>query len=206
MNVWVILKSLKKNYLAKKSYSLSTGKKISDKDYNHVLNVWNKFEMKTMKYQYDLHLKCDILLLADIFQKFKNNSFKNYDLCPSHYLSAPALSWYAMLNMTKVELELIPDPNMYKFLEHISKGGVSYISNWYSKANNNYFKSYEPKQESKHIIYLDMNNSYGCAMSKFLPTSGFKLLDPKACVCYFSLFKKKMFVFVILNKLHWKEI
>ena len=36
-----------------------------------------------------------------------NNSMKKYGLCPSHYLSAPALRWDAMLNMTKVELELI---------------------------------------------------------------------------------------------------
>ena len=40
-------------------------------------------------------------------------------------------------------------------------------------------KSYDPKQESKHIIYLDANNLYGYAMSKFLPTSGFKWIDPK---------------------------
>ena len=39
---------------------------------------------------------CDALLLADVFEKFRNNSFKNYGLCPSHYLSAPALSWDAM--------------------------------------------------------------------------------------------------------------
>ena len=40
-------------------------------------------------------------------------------------------------------------------------------------------KSYDPRQESKHIIYLDTNNLYGYVMSKFLPTSGFKWIDPK---------------------------
>ena len=49
-------------------------------------------------------------LLADVFEKFRNNSLKNYGLCPSHYLSTPVLSSDAMLNMRKVELELIPDP------------------------------------------------------------------------------------------------
>ena len=58
--------------------------------------------------------------------------------------------------------------------------GISYISNRYSKANNNkYLKSYDPKQESKHIIYLDANNLCGYAMSKFLPTSVLKWMDPK---------------------------
>ena len=70
-----------------------------------------------MKDYYELYLKCDTLLLADIFEKIRNNSFKNYGLCPSYYLSAPTLSWDAMLNMTKVELELIPDTDMHVFFE-----------------------------------------------------------------------------------------
>ena len=68
---------------------------------------------------------------------------------------------------------------MYIFFEKGTRGGVSYISNRYSKANNKYLKSYDPKQESKHIIYLDANNLYGYAMSKFLPTGGFEWIDPK---------------------------
>ena len=81
--------------------------------------------------------------------------------------------------MTKVKLELIPDPDMYIFFEKGTTGGISYISNRYSKATNKYLKSYDPKQESKRIIHLDANNLYGYAMSKFLPTSGFKWIDPK---------------------------
>ena len=129
--------------------------------------------MKTMKDYHDLYLKCDALLLADVFEKIRNNSLKNYG-CPSHYLSAAALSWDAMPNMAKVEIEFIPDPYMYKFFEKDMRGGVYHISNRFSKANNNYLKSYDPKQESKHIIYLDANNLCGCTMSKFLPTSEFK--------------------------------
>ena len=79
--------------------------------------------------------------------------------------------------MTKVELELIPDPDMYIFFEKGTRGGISYISNRYTKVNNKYLKSYYPKQESKHNVYLDVNNLYGYAMSQFLPTSGFKQID-----------------------------
>ena len=84
-----------------------------------------------------------------------------------------------MPNMTKVELELIQDPEIYILFQKGTKGGVSYISNRYIKANNKYLKSYDPKQESKHIIYLDANNLYGYVMSKLLPTSEFKWIDPK---------------------------
>ena len=135
--------------------------------------------MKTVKDYHNLYLKCDALLLTDVFEKFVDNSMKNYGLCPCYYLSTPFLSWDAMLNMTKLKLELISDPDMYILFEKGMRGGVSYISNIYSKANNKYWKSYGPKQESKHITYLDANNSYGYAMSKFLPTSGFKRIDSK---------------------------
>ena len=57
--------------------------------------------MKTVKGYHNLCLKCDVLLLADVFEKLRNNSLKNYGLCPSHYLSASALSCDAMLNMKK---------------------------------------------------------------------------------------------------------
>ena len=132
-----------------------------------------------MKDYRELYLKCDVLLLADVFEKFRNNSFKNYGLCPSHYLGALGLSLDAMLKMTTVKLELIPAPDMYIFFEKDTRGGISYISNRYSNVNNKYLKSYDPEQEYKHIIYLDANNLYGYAMPKFLPTSGFKWIDPK---------------------------
>ena len=58
-----------------------------------------------------------------------NNSFKNYGLCRSHYLGAPALNSDAMLHMTEVEFGLIPDPDMHIFFEKGMAGGVSYVSN-----------------------------------------------------------------------------
>ena len=52
-----------------KLYSSLTGKKVNNKEYDHVLKVWKKFEMKTMKYYHDLYLECVVLLLADVFLK-----------------------------------------------------------------------------------------------------------------------------------------
>ena len=127
-----------------------------------------------MKDYYDLYLKCDVSLLGDVFEIFRNNSLKNYGLCQSHYLSAPGLKWDAILKMTTTELELIPDPDMCVLFEKGTRSRISFIFNRYSKANNNYLKSYDPKQESKHIIYLDANNLNGYAPSKLHPTNGFK--------------------------------
>ena len=69
--------------------------------------------MKTRKDYHDVYLKCEGLILADVFEKLRNNSLKNYKLFPGNYLSAAGLSWDAMLKVTKTELGLIPDPNIY---------------------------------------------------------------------------------------------
>ena len=102
-----------------------------------------------------------------MFKKIRNSSLKNYGLCPSHYISVPALTWDAMLNKTKAELELISDTDLYLFFEKGMRDRLSYISKRFSKTNSKYLKSYDLKQETKHIIYLHANNLYGYAVSKF---------------------------------------
>ena len=52
-------------------YSSLTGRKITGKEYEHVLNVWKKFEMKTMKDYHGLYLKCNVLLLVDVFENLE---------------------------------------------------------------------------------------------------------------------------------------
>ena len=71
-------------------------------------------------------------------------------------MSSPALSWDAVLNMAKAELELILDSDIYLWFGKGMRDGVSYISKRYSKANKKYLKCFDPKQESRRIIYLDV--------------------------------------------------
>ena len=80
--------------------------------------------MKTRKDYHDVYLKCEGLILADVFEKLRNNSLKNYKLFPGNYLSAAGLSWDAMLKVTKTELGLIPDPNIYIMCEKGTSGGI----------------------------------------------------------------------------------
>ena len=101
------------------------------------------------------------------YEKFKGQVLRNYGLCSSHYLSTEALSWDAMLNIIKVEFKLISDADAYLFFEKGMRSGVYYISKRHNKTNKKYLKSCNPKQESKHIIYLDTNNMYGYGMSNF---------------------------------------
>ena len=66
-------------------------------------------KMKTMKDYQGLHLKYDVFLLADVFEKFRNKSLKYYGLCASHYFTAPGLSQDAIIDTTKNDFALISD-------------------------------------------------------------------------------------------------
>ena len=56
--------------------SLLTSKDISDKKYEAVLKIWDRIEMKFKKDYHDLLKKCDVLLLADVFENVRNSSLK----------------------------------------------------------------------------------------------------------------------------------
>ena len=160
-------------------YSKLSGKGITEKDYEHAGNVWNSFKMKTFKEYHELYNITDVLLLADVFENFRDLCLKIYGLDPVYYFTAPGLAWDACLKMTSVKLELLSDSNMLLMFEEGIRGGISIISNRYGEANNKYMrKGFNKNKPSKYLMYLDANNLYGCAMSEKLPTHGFKwLLD-----------------------------
>ena len=156
-------------------YSRFTDEGISDEDYEHTRKVWEAFEMKNLGDYHKLYNEVDVLLLADVFENFRDICIKNYKLDPGHYYTAPGLAWDAALKVTVVKLELLSDIDMLLMMEKGIRGGVSMISNRYRKANNKYLgDKFDASEPSKYITYLDANNLYGWTMSKPLPTHGFK--------------------------------
>ena len=160
-------------------YSKLTGKGINNYNYNHVLNVWKTWNMKTFKEYLELYNVTDVLLLADVFENFRDICLKNYGLDPVYYYTAPGLAWDAMLKMTGVNLELLSDVDKLLMIEKGIRGGVSMVSNRYGKANNKYMKEFNKKEPSKYLTYLDANNLYGAAMSEKLPVHSFKWMTNK---------------------------
>ena len=171
------LERFKENKIPPKEafYSRLTGEGISDEDLKHAEKVWKVFGMKTLQDYHDLYNVTDALLLADVFENFRNVCMENYKLDPAHYFTAPGLAWDACLKITDVELELLSDIDMLLMIEKGIRGGVSMISNRHAKANNKYMgESFIDTMISIYIMYLDANNLYGWAMSKPLPTHGFE--------------------------------
>ena len=91
---------------------------ISVKDYLMCEKIWDKFKMKNMGDYHNHYFKKDVLLLANVFEKFiVTTCFKYYLFDPCHYFSSPGLSWNAMLKMTGIKLEIISDIGKYLFIE-----------------------------------------------------------------------------------------
>ena len=158
-------------------YSHLSMEDIEDIGYRHGNNVFNKFKLNNLGDYHDLYVQSDTLLLADVSENFTDMCLKEYELDPAHFLSLPGLAWQACLKKTNIELELLTDYDMLLMVEEGIRGGICHSIQRYAKANNKYMKSYNNNEESSYIPYLDANNLYGWAMSKKLPTNGFKWID-----------------------------
>ena len=158
-------------------YSNLTLENISEIDYAHGNNVFKKFNINNLGEYHDLYVRSDTLLLADIFENFRQSCLENYELDPAHFISLPGLAWQACLKKTNVELELLTDYDMLLMVEEGIRGGICHAVDRYAHANNYYMKDYDKTKESSYIQYLDANNLYDAAMSKKLPMKGFKWLD-----------------------------
>ena len=110
-------------------------------------------------------MKGDTLLLADVFKSFRNKCLETHELDPAYFSSLPGLAREAYLKMTRVELELLTDPNMLLMIE---------VSHGYVKANNKYIKNYDRNKTSSFLTHLDANNLYGCPVTEKLPIGNFK--------------------------------
>ena len=122
-----------------------------------------------------MYFRSDTLLLAGVFENFRNKFIEIYEPEPAHFLSAPGLAWQACLKKTGVKLELLTDIDILLMVEKGTQGEICHaIHNRYAKANNKYMKNYDKDIESSYLKYVDANNLYGWAMPQKLPVNGFE--------------------------------
>ncbi|CAI6374590.1 unnamed protein product [Macrosiphum euphorbiae] len=159
-------------------YSTLKEKAIKDEEYDHAVVVWEHFACKTLGEYSDLYLKIDVLLLADIFENFRDVCMKAYAIDPAFYYTAPGMSFHCMLKKTKIRLQLLSDYEMLLMFEKGIRGGLVQASKRYATANHEKVPDYDAEKEKSWLVYQDCNNLYGYAMSQYMPTDGFKWVKP----------------------------
>ena len=105
-------------------YSNLNMEDITDVDYRHGKTVLEYLINKKLGDYHHLYVQSDTLVLADIFENFRNMCIEVYELDPAHFLSAPGLEWQACLKKTKVKLELLTDVDMLLMVEKEIRGGI----------------------------------------------------------------------------------
>ena len=118
-------------------------KDISKIDYRHVLKVFNKFNIKNLGEYHDLHVQSDTILLADLFEIFRNLCLNTYELDPAYFLSLPGLAWQACLKHSEIKLEFI---DMLLMIEKGIRGGICQSIFRHAKANNKHMIDYDEKE------------------------------------------------------------
>ena len=159
-------------------YSKLNVSKISSNNCQHAQRVWKEFKIRNLGDYHDLYLRTDVVLLANMYEAFRDSCLKHYSLDPAHFYPSPGLAWKACLKCTGIRLELLTDPDMLLMFEHGIRGGITQVICEYAAANNPYMgDKCDPNEDTTYLQYLDTNNLYGWAMSQPLPTGGFRWVN-----------------------------
>jgi len=152
-------------------------KTLSVEDYNYAQEVWNKFECRSISEFLELYMKSKILILADVFEHFRSVCLKIYKLDPINYIDASTMSWDAMLKCTKIQLDLIGDPDKSRFFQSATRASLVKFTPSISIANNKYLESFDPHKPLNFLAHLEAEGLYDWAMCQPLPFSNFSFLS-----------------------------
>ncbi|XP_064631626.1 uncharacterized protein LOC135489925 [Lineus longissimus] len=159
---------------------------ISSEDYEHATKVWRTMNCKTLGDYLVVYLQTDVLLLADCFEKFRAMSMKHFQLDPVKYISAPHMTFDAMLKMTRVHIDLIEDLEQYLFVKKGIRGGVASIFQRRAHISvdddddveeKGVFSGEADKKSGAQIFALDATNLYGYSLSQDLPHGNYRWIE-----------------------------
>ena len=136
-----------------------------------------ELKLKNLGNYYDLYVQSDTLLLADVFENFRNKCIEIYELDPAHFLSPPGLVWQTCLRKTGVRSKLLTDIDMLLMVEKGIKARICQAIHRYAKAISKYIKNYDKNIESSYLMYLDANNLFGWVISQRLPIYDFEWME-----------------------------
>ena len=141
---------------------------VTDVEYEYAQRLWRECGCKNLKDYLLLYLQLDVYLLADVFETFRQTALQEDGLEPLNFFSIPGLAWCSALKSLPRPLELLQDSLMYEFFENGARGGMTFVNKHCVQADS-----------STELLYIDVNNLYGWALSQPLPTSGFTWIHDK---------------------------
>jgi hypothetical protein len=139
---------------------------VKQEDYDNALKMWQDQACQSLKDYMMTYLKLDVFLLADVFEAFRLKTYEEDGLEALRFFSIPGLSWASAIKGLRQPLELITDAEMYKFFEGGIRGGMTFVN-----------KHHVQSSADTELLYIDINNLYGYAMSQKLPCGDFKWID-----------------------------
>ena len=153
-------------YLVPKSafYNTITNSDITDEKYKLAEEIWKVFDMKNMRDYMETYCLIDTLILAQVFEEFRNESLINFDVDPTHFISLPGFAYNAFLKQTDVNLEYITNHEIFEMLSSNLRGGHSFCSQRYEESSifknlvNMKTRKTSDDVEEVQMIYIDANN------------------------------------------------
>ena len=168
-----------------------SGKEIDDETYSDITKFWHTFQCQSVAECSAYYVSLDTLLLAEVFMEFRRMILSRDKLDPDFYGGLPSLSMDVFYYNSKESVEILSDPEMMRFFEESIRGGLSFAGERFADVRqpcqccNKYSWDAPPhpnlqktcKYGEKSMVYLDVNNLYGGAQSKYLPYENFKWHD-----------------------------
>ena len=108
-----------------------------------------------MQQYHDFYLNLDVLLLADVFENFRQTCILDYGLDSAHYYTLPGFTFDACLQFTEQELDIFTDSEKFLFIENSIRGGINVVSHRHAKANNPMVPDYDHNSPT-HISLTSM--------------------------------------------------
>lgn len=152
---------------------LNSKKELPEEDYKHAQDAWTELGCKKLWDYSKFYLVIDVAGLADVFEKFRRDSYEAYGMDPVMFYSLPGFAWAAMFRKTKVEVDLLREYEMFAFYEQSIRGGLVQLTKHYQKADNVYTNPENHENEndfSRYLFLFDANALYSWAMTQPLPT------------------------------------
>lgn len=127
------------------------------KNYSDTVNVIKTFHCQNARDYHDLYLCCDVLQLADVFNRSMDILWESHHIHLTKYLGMPSASWAAFLRFDpNMEIPLYEDTFYAEFFKGMIRGGITSAALRYAKSD-----------ERHSIIYLDVNGLYPYVMQAY---------------------------------------